>query len=109
MSELIRPAPRQPTPEERLRDMANGSLASDMLSEDGRAFTSTCYAPEYGYPSDHRRVFGRGADGYAVPDGWESYHRRAPGGTNRRGVLRGRRRRRCQSACAAAGGSIAQF
>jgi hypothetical protein len=61
-----------------LRDMTNGSLASDMLSEDGRAFTSAYYAPEYGYPSDYRRVFGRRADGYAVPDGWESYDRLAP-------------------------------
>lgn len=61
-----------------LRDMTEGRLASDMLSAQGAAFTGAYYAPEYGYARDYRRVFGRRADRYDVPDDWESYDRLAP-------------------------------
>jgi hypothetical protein len=61
-----------------LRDMTAGRLASDMLSADGAAFTGAYYAPEYGYPRDYRRLFGRRADRYDVPDDWETYDRLAP-------------------------------
>jgi hypothetical protein len=61
-----------------LRDMTDGRLASDMLTAEGQAFTSAYYAPEYGYPSDWRRVFGRAANHYAVPEGWETYDRMEP-------------------------------
>jgi hypothetical protein len=61
-----------------LRDMTDGALTSDMLSAEGMAFTSAYYAPEYGYSRDWRRVFGRRADRYDVPDEWETYKRIAP-------------------------------
>jgi hypothetical protein len=49
-----------------------------MLTDEGRAFTGAYYAPEYGYARDWRRVFGRRADRYAVPDDWEAYDRIGP-------------------------------
>ena len=61
-----------------LRDMTDGRLASDMLTAEGRAFTGAYYAPEYGYPRDWHRSFGRRADHYAVPDEWETYDRIGP-------------------------------
>jgi len=61
-----------------LRDMTDGALTSDMLTADGMAFTSAYYAPEYGYPRDWRRVFGRRADKYDVSDEWGTYERIAP-------------------------------
>jgi hypothetical protein len=61
-----------------LRDMTDGRLASDMLAPEGRAFTGAYYAPEYGYAGDWRRAFGRRADRYDVPDGWETFDRIAP-------------------------------
>ena len=36
------------------------------------------YAPQYGYTQDWRRVFGKAADKYAVPETWETYGRIAP-------------------------------
>jgi hypothetical protein len=61
-----------------LRDMTGGSLTSEMLTAEGRAFANAYYLPEYGYSRDYRRVFGRLADTYAVEDGWDSYDRLAP-------------------------------
>jgi len=61
-----------------MRDMTDGRLASDMLRAEGRAFTGAYYAPEYGYARDWRRVFGRRADRYAVPDEWDTYDRIGP-------------------------------
>jgi hypothetical protein len=56
-----------------LRDLTDGRLTSDMLTAEGQGFASAYYAPEYGYAHDWRRVFGRRADRYAIPDGWETY------------------------------------
>jgi hypothetical protein len=61
-----------------LRDVTEGRLASEMLTPEGRAFTGAYYAPEYGYARDWRKVFGRRADRYDVPDAWETYDRIAP-------------------------------
>ena len=61
-----------------LRDMTEGRLASDMLTEEGQAFTGAYYAPEYGYTRDWNRVFGRRAGRYAVPDEWATYDRIGP-------------------------------
>jgi hypothetical protein len=58
-----------------LRDVTDGRLASDMLTAEGQGFTGAYYAPEYGYARDWRRVFGRRADRYAIPDEWETYDR----------------------------------
>jgi hypothetical protein len=56
-----------------LREPTGGRLAADMLTTEGRAFTGAYYAPEYGYPRDWQRTFGRRADRYEVPGTWESY------------------------------------
>jgi len=56
-----------------LREPTEGRLAAEMLTTEGRAFTSAYYAPEYGYPRDWQRIFGRRADAYAVADSWETY------------------------------------
>ena len=61
-----------------IRDVSEGRLASDMLTVEGRGFTGAYYAPEYGYARDWRRVFGRRADRYAVPDEWDTYDRIGP-------------------------------
>jgi hypothetical protein len=61
-----------------LRDMTDGRFTSDMLTAEGQGFTGAYYAPEYGYPRDWRRVFGRSADRYAVPDEWATYDRIEP-------------------------------
>ncbi len=61
-----------------LRDRTDGRLAGEMLTVEGRAFTGAYYAPEYGYPRDWRRAFGRRADRYDVPDGWPTYDVMAP-------------------------------
>ena len=61
-----------------LRDGTAGQLTRSMLKAEGAAFASAYYAPQYGYPSDWRRVFGRAADAYAVPGTWETYDRMAP-------------------------------
>ncbi|MGD0862473.1 MAG: hypothetical protein ABSA21_06885 [Candidatus Limnocylindrales bacterium] len=61
-----------------LRDVAQGSFTDAMLNDEGRAFTTAYYVPEYGYARDYRAIFGRPADDYAVPDGWDSYERLAP-------------------------------
>jgi hypothetical protein len=61
-----------------LRDATAGRLASDMLTAEGQGFAGAYYAPEYGYARDWRRVFGRQADRYAVPDDWETYDAIAP-------------------------------
>jgi hypothetical protein len=61
-----------------LRDISAGRFASDMLTAEGQAFAGAYYAPEYGYPRDWRRVFGRRADRYAVPDEWETYDHIGP-------------------------------
>lgn len=49
-----------------------------MPSAEGVAFTSAYYAPEYGCTRDWRGIFGRWADRYDVPDGWETFDRIAP-------------------------------
>jgi hypothetical protein len=56
-----------------LRDLTEGRFAGEMLTAEGRAFTGAYYAPEYGYPRDWRRAFGRRADRYDVPDTWATY------------------------------------
>jgi hypothetical protein len=61
-----------------LRDVTEGRLASDMLTAEGQGFAGAYYAPEYGYARDWHRVFGREADRYAVPDGWQTYDRIGP-------------------------------
>jgi hypothetical protein len=61
-----------------LRDMTEGRLTGEMLTPEGRGFTGAYYAPEYGYPTDWRRAFGRRADRYAVPDSWATYDWIAP-------------------------------
>jgi hypothetical protein len=61
-----------------LRDPTAGRLASDMLTAEGQGFAGAYYAPEYGYARDWRRVFGRQADRYAVPDNWETFDAIAP-------------------------------
>jgi hypothetical protein len=61
-----------------MRDMTEGRLASDMMTADGQGFTGAYYAPEYGYARDWRKVFGRRADRYAVPDEWKTYDRIGP-------------------------------
>lgn len=61
-----------------LRDLTDGRLAAEMLTPEGRAFTGAYYAPEYGYARDWRKIFGRRADRYDVPDGWETYDEIAP-------------------------------
>jgi hypothetical protein len=60
------------------RDATGGRFSSEMLTPEGQAFTGAYYAPEYGYARDWRRVFGRRADVYDVPDEWQSYDRVAP-------------------------------
>ena len=60
------------------RDITEGRLTGEMLTAEGRGFTGAYYAPEYGYPSDWRRAFGRRADRYAVPDSWATYDSIAP-------------------------------
>jgi hypothetical protein len=61
-----------------LRDMTDGRLASDMLTEEGAGFAGAYYAPEYGYARDWRKVFGRHADRYEIPDDWDTYDRIEP-------------------------------
>jgi hypothetical protein len=61
-----------------LRDMTEGQLCSDMLTDEGKGFTDAYYVPEYGYAADWRGAFGHKADVYAVPDEWPSYERVAP-------------------------------
>ena len=61
-----------------LRDLTEGRFAGDMLTPEGRGFTGAYYAPEYGYPRDWRRAFGRKADRYDVPDTWATYDWIAP-------------------------------
>ena len=61
-----------------LRDLTDGRLAADMLTPEGQAFTGAYYAPEYGYPRDWRKAFGRRADRYDVPDTWATYDWIAP-------------------------------
>jgi hypothetical protein len=58
-----------------LRDMTEGRLTGECHAEGG--FTERT-APEYGYPTDWRRAFGRRADRYAVPDSWATYDWIAP-------------------------------
>jgi hypothetical protein len=58
-----------------LLEGTQGRLTRPMLSPEGAAFASAYYAPQYGYPSDWRRVFGRPADRYDVPGDWETYDR----------------------------------
>jgi hypothetical protein len=61
-----------------LRDLTDGRLASDMLTPEGQGFTGAYYAPEYGYARDWRKVFGRRADRYEIPDDWQTYDRIEP-------------------------------
>ena len=61
-----------------LREPTQGQLTAEMLTPDGRAFASAYYAPEYGYARDWQRTFGRQAQTYDVPDGWETYARMEP-------------------------------
>jgi hypothetical protein len=61
-----------------LRDVSGGKLSRAMLTEEGDAFTSAYYVPEFGYPRDWQSAFGRKADLYAVPDGWVTFDRIAP-------------------------------
>lgn len=61
-----------------LRDRTDGRLSAEMLTVEGQGFTGAYYAPEYGYARDWRRAFGRRADRYAVPDGWQTYDWIAP-------------------------------
>jgi hypothetical protein len=61
-----------------LREISDGRLAGEMLTTEGRAFTSAYYAPEYGYARDWRKTFGRLADRYEVPDGWATFDRIEP-------------------------------
>ena len=61
-----------------LRDITDGRLSSDMLTPEGRGFTSAYYAPQYGYTRDWNRVFGRLANTYGVPDDWSTYERIGP-------------------------------
>ncbi|HEX7591261.1 MAG TPA: hypothetical protein VF375_04860 [Candidatus Limnocylindrales bacterium] len=61
-----------------LRDMTDGRFSSDMLTTEGQGFTGAYYAPEYGYVRDWRKVFGKGADRYKVPDDWQTYDRIEP-------------------------------
>jgi len=61
-----------------LRDVTDGRLAGDMLTEEGAGFTGAYYAPEYGYARDWRKVFGRHADRYEIPDDWATYDRIEP-------------------------------
>jgi hypothetical protein len=61
-----------------LRDRIDGVFASDMLTAEGRGFTDAFYLPPYGFPEVWQRTFGRRADSYGVPDGWETYGRVAP-------------------------------
>jgi hypothetical protein len=56
-----------------LRDLTAGRFAGEMLTPEGRGFTGAYYAPEYGYPRDWRRAFGRRADRYDVADTWATY------------------------------------
>jgi hypothetical protein len=58
--------------------MTDGRLASDMLTEEGAGFAGAYYAPEYGYARDWRKVFGRHADRYEIPDDWDTYDRIEP-------------------------------
>ena len=61
-----------------LRGAIGGTLSSDELAPEGRAFTAADYTPPFGYGEDWRRAFGRAADRYAVPDGWATYEAIAP-------------------------------
>ncbi|HEX7490733.1 MAG TPA: hypothetical protein VF337_03400 [Candidatus Limnocylindrales bacterium] len=61
-----------------MRDITDGRLASDMLTAEGQGFTGAYYAPEYGYVRDWRKVFGKRADRYEVPDDWQTYDRIEP-------------------------------
>jgi hypothetical protein len=61
-----------------LREATDGRLAKEMLSEEGAAFAAAYYAPEYGYASDWRHLFGREADRYDVPCDWATFDRFAP-------------------------------
>jgi hypothetical protein len=61
-----------------LLEGTNGRLTRDMLCPDGAAFAAAYFAPQYAYPSDWRRVFGRAADTYDVPGDWAAYERIAP-------------------------------
>jgi len=61
-----------------LRDVTDGRLGGDMMTADAAAFAGAYYAPQYGYTQDWRRVFGKAADKYAVPETWETYGRIAP-------------------------------
>jgi hypothetical protein len=61
-----------------LRDLTDGRLASEMLTPEGQGFTGAYYAPEYGYIRDWRKVFGKRADHYEVPDDWQTYDRIEP-------------------------------
>jgi hypothetical protein len=61
-----------------LLEGTSGRLTRDMLGPEGVAFASAYYAPQYAYPSDWRRVFGRDADTYDVPGDWAAYERIEP-------------------------------
>ena len=61
-----------------LLEPTSGRLVRAMLGADGAAFSGAYYAPQYGYPSDWRHVFGRAADRYDVPGDWTTFDRIAP-------------------------------
>jgi hypothetical protein len=61
-----------------LLEGTHGRLTREMLGPEGAAFASAYYAPQYGYPSDWRRVFGRAADAYDVAGDWAAFERIEP-------------------------------
>jgi hypothetical protein len=61
-----------------LLDGTEGRLTREMLGAEGAAFAGAYYAPQYGYPSDWRQVFGRAADTYDIIGDWSAYDRIAP-------------------------------
>jgi hypothetical protein len=56
----------------------DGRLRMSFMTPEGRGFASAYYAPEYGYPRDWQRTFGKQADVYAVPEDWETYREFEP-------------------------------
>ena len=60
----------------RLFEIVDGVLASDMLNDDGNAFSKTYYGPEDIYFRDYHATLGLNLPSdYHAPDSWENYDR----------------------------------
>lgn len=61
-----------------LQGWVDHTLADNMLTDEGAAFSDDYYGATPGYLDDWTAQFGESADDYSVPDSWETYDRIAP-------------------------------